>query len=49
MLSIFEHASVLGYADDLKLYMAVETVHNYHRFQSDLDCLNEWCLLNRFG
>jgi hypothetical protein len=49
VLGIFEHASVLGYADDLKLSMMVRTVEVCHRFQSDLDRLNEWCLVDRFG
>jgi hypothetical protein len=44
---IFEHASVLGYADDLKLYMTVETVEDCHMFQSELDRLNKRCLVNR--
>jgi hypothetical protein len=33
VLVIFEHASILSYADDLKLYMTVETVEDCHRFQ----------------
>jgi hypothetical protein len=48
VLGIFEHPNVLGFADDLKLYMMVVTVENCHRFQSDLDDLNEWCLVNKF-
>jgi hypothetical protein len=48
VLGIFEHASVLGYADDLKLYMMVGTVEVCHRLQSDLGHLNEWCLADRF-
>jgi hypothetical protein len=37
VLGIFEHASVTN----VKLYMTVETVEDCHRFQSDLDRLNE--------
>jgi hypothetical protein len=34
LLDIFEHANVLGYADDLKLYMTVEieAVEDFNRF-----------------
>jgi hypothetical protein len=32
VLSIFEHASVLGYVNDLKLYMTVKTVEDCHIF-----------------
>jgi hypothetical protein len=47
-LVIFEHTSILSYADDLELYITVETVEDCYRFQSDLDLLNYWCLVNRF-
>jgi hypothetical protein len=33
---------------DIILNITVETVQDCQRFQSDLDRLNEWCLLNRF-
>jgi Reverse transcriptase (RNA-dependent DNA polymerase) len=34
---IFEHFSALGYADDLKLFMAINNVEDCQRFQDDLD------------
>jgi lipid-A-disaccharide synthase-like uncharacterized protein len=40
---IFQHVSVLGYADDLKLFMTTESVDDCYRFQNDLDSLQEWC------
>jgi Reverse transcriptase (RNA-dependent DNA polymerase) len=45
---IFEHVSALGYADDLKLFMAINNVEDCQRFQDDLDRLQEWCLRNKF-
>jgi hypothetical protein len=36
---IFQHVSALGYTDDLKIFMTIESVDDCHRFQSDLDRL----------
>jgi hypothetical protein len=36
-------------ADDLKLFMTSESVDDCHRFQSDLDRLQEWCSGRKFG
>jgi hypothetical protein len=40
---IFQHVSALGYADDLKLFMIIESFDGCHRFQSDLNRLQGWC------
>jgi hypothetical protein len=46
---IFRHVSALGYPNDLKLFMTIESVEDCHRFQSDLDRLQEWCSRRKFG
>jgi hypothetical protein len=40
--------SVLGYADDLKLFMTIKCVGDCQLFQNDLDRLSEWCRSNKF-
>jgi hypothetical protein len=40
--------SVLGYADDLKLFMAIKCIGDCQLFQRDLDRLGEWCRGNKF-
>jgi hypothetical protein len=40
--------SVLGYADDLKLFMTMKCIGDCQLFQRDLDRLGEWCLSNKF-
>jgi hypothetical protein len=47
-LDIFENVSVLGYADDLKLFMTIKFVGDCQLFQSDLDRLSDWCRSNKF-
>jgi hypothetical protein len=47
-LDIFENVSVLGYADDLKLFMTIRSVGECQLFQRDLDRLSEWCRSNKF-
>jgi hypothetical protein len=42
-LNIFENVSVLGYADDLKLFMTIKCVGDCKLFQRNLDRLGEWC------
>ena len=37
----------LLYADDLKLYWAVDTITDCGAIQADLDALNEWCVNNK--
>jgi hypothetical protein len=46
---IFQHVSAVGYGDDLKIFMTIESVDDCHRFQSDLDRLQEWCSGRKFG
>jgi hypothetical protein len=41
VFQIFRHVSTLGYANDLKLFMTIESVEDCHRFQSDLNRLQE--------
>jgi hypothetical protein len=48
VLDIFENVSMLGYADDLKLFMTIKCVRNCQLFQRDLDRLGEWCRSNKF-
>jgi hypothetical protein len=47
-LDIFENVSVLGYPDDLKLFMTIRCVGDCQLFQRDLDRLGEWCRSNKF-
>jgi hypothetical protein len=49
VLGIFDYKNILGYDDDLKRNMTVEIVEDCHRFQIDLDRLNEWYLVNKFA
>jgi hypothetical protein len=44
---IFENVSLLGYADDLKLFMTIKCVGDCQLFQKDLDRLGEWCRSNK--
>jgi hypothetical protein len=37
VLRIFEHISALGYADDLKLFMTINSIDDCRKLQSDLD------------
>ncbi len=48
IFQIFLHASALGYADDLKLYMRIYSLDDCRKLQEDLDRLHEWCRLNKF-
>jgi Reverse transcriptase (RNA-dependent DNA polymerase) len=48
VLRIFEHFSALGYADDLKLFMTIDSIDDCHKSQSYLDRLQEWCVKNKF-
>lgn len=41
-----KHASTSFYADDLKLYMKVESVTHSMSLQADIDALWEWCRIN---
>jgi hypothetical protein len=47
-LDIFENVSVLGYADDLKLFMTIKCIGDCQLFQRDLDRLGECCHSNKF-
>jgi hypothetical protein len=52
-LSPFFHSSLnfislLGYADDLKLFMTITSVGDCQLFQKNLDHLSEWCRSNKF-
>jgi hypothetical protein len=47
-LDIFENVNVLGYADDLKLFMTIKCIGDCQLFQRDLDRLGEWCRGNKF-
>jgi hypothetical protein len=47
-LDIFENVSVLGYTDDLKLFMTIRCFGDCQLFQRDLDRLSEWCRSNKF-
>jgi hypothetical protein len=47
-LDIFEDVSVLGYTDDLMLFMTIKCVGDCQLFQKDLDRLSEWCRSNKF-
>jgi hypothetical protein len=47
-LEIFENVSVLGYADDLKLFMTIKCIGDFQLFQRNLDRLGEWCRSNKF-
>jgi hypothetical protein len=46
---IFQLVFSLGYANDLKLFMNIESVYDCHRFQSDLQRLQEWCSGRKLG
>jgi hypothetical protein len=39
---------VLGYADDLKLFITIKCIGDCYLFQRDLDRLGEWCRCNKF-
>jgi hypothetical protein len=47
-LDILEIVTVLGYADDLKLFMMIKCVGDCQLFQRDLERLSEWCRGNKF-
>jgi hypothetical protein len=47
-LDIFKNVIVLGYTDDLKLFMTIKCVGDCQLFQKDLDRLSEWCRSNKF-
>jgi hypothetical protein len=47
-LVTFKNVSVLGYADDLKLFMTIKCIGDCQLFQRDLDRLGEWCPSNKF-
>jgi hypothetical protein len=47
-LVIFENVSVLGFTDDLKLFLTIKCVEDCQLFQRDLDRLGEWCCSNKF-
>jgi hypothetical protein len=46
---IFQHVSALGYPDELKLFITIESVNDCHRFQSDLERMQEWSAGRKFG
>jgi hypothetical protein len=48
ILNLFENVSVLGYADDRKLFMTIKCIGDCQLFQRDLDSLGEWCRSNKF-
>jgi hypothetical protein len=43
---IFEYVRVLFYADDMKLFLPVESFQDCVKIQSDLNKLSEWCERN---
>jgi hypothetical protein len=43
VLDIFENVRDLAYADDLKIYMRVDSIDDCRLFQQDLDRLQDWC------
>jgi hypothetical protein len=47
-LDLFENVSVLGYADDHKLFMTIQCIGDCQLFQKDLDRLGEWCHSTKF-
>jgi hypothetical protein len=47
-LDIFKNVSVLGYADDLKLFMTIKCIGDCQLFQIDQDRLGEWCRSKKF-
>jgi hypothetical protein len=47
-LDLFENVSVLGYADDLKLFMTIKCIGVCQLFQRDPNRLNKWCRSNQF-
>jgi hypothetical protein len=47
VLDLFENMSVLGYADDLKHFMAIKCFGDCRLFQRDLERLGEWCRSNK--
>lgn len=44
---IFIHSKCLIYADDLKIFCKVDSIHNAIGIQRDLDSLSSWCQRNR--
>jgi hypothetical protein len=47
-LDLFENVSVLGYADDLNLFMTIKCIGDCQLFQRDLNRLREWCRSHKF-
>jgi hypothetical protein len=47
-LDLFENVSVLGNADDLKLFMIIKCIGDCQLFQKDLNRLSELCRSNKF-
>jgi hypothetical protein len=47
-LDLFENVSVLGYADDLKLFMTIKCIGDCQLFQRDLARSGEWRRSNKF-
>jgi hypothetical protein len=47
-LDIFENVRVLAYADDLKLYLRVNSTDDYRLFQQDLNRLQGWCCEKKY-
>lgn len=44
---VINSANVLLYADDLKIFKAIQTEDDCHDLQSDIDNIMEWCLFNK--
>ncbi|XP_050522268.1 uncharacterized protein LOC126894929 [Daktulosphaira vitifoliae] len=43
---VFQHSSYLCFADDVKIYSNIRTIHDSHNLQADLCRFYNWCVVN---
>lgn len=48
-ISNFIDSNILIYADDLKIYLAIESAYDVSKLQSDLDRILDWCSNNKLN
>ena len=44
--SIFEDVELVLFADDIKLYKSISTIHDAYLLQNNRHALFEWCICN---
>jgi hypothetical protein len=46
LCDVIIHSNCLLFADDLKVYRAINSPSDCSLLQSDIDCVHAWCLAN---